>query len=103
MRLVFVAAAAVLLSACASQKPAEPVAQADKFATIDATNIVDAQKAGMKIVNEKGTKLVCRRDKTTGSRLKEKTVCLTMDEWNSANRTAREALNKPVMSVSKTK
>lgn len=103
MRCVSIAVAAVLITACATQEPAKPVPPAEKFAVIDETNIVDAQKAGVKVVNDKGTKLVCRRDKATGTRLKEKTVCLTAEEWDSAHRTAREALDKPVMAISEKK
>jgi hypothetical protein len=105
MRFVLVAASVALLAACASQPPAKPApavqatpstAQGDPFATIDAANLVEAQKAGYKVVNEKGAPLLCRRDHPTGTRLKEQTTCLTLEEWRSANRNAREALDKPM-------
>jgi hypothetical protein len=120
MRFVLVAASVALLAACASQPPAKPAtvaqasppassqtstahpstpanaAQGDKFATIDATNLVEAQKAGYKVVNDKGAPLLCRRDHPTGTRLKEVTTCLTLEEWRSANRNARDAMDKPM-------
>jgi hypothetical protein len=114
MRFVLVAASVALLAACASQPPAKPApvaqatppasaqtstagtAQGDKFARIDAENLVEAQKAGYKVVNDKGAPLLCRRDHPTGTRLKEVTTCLTLEDWRSANRNARDALEKPV-------
>jgi hypothetical protein len=105
MRFVLVAASVALLAGCASQPPAKPApaaqtnpgnAQGDKFARIDAANLVEVQKAGYKVVNDKGAPLLCRRDHPTGTRLKEQTTCLTLEEWRSANRNARDALDKPM-------
>jgi hypothetical protein len=118
MRLTLVAAVTVtaaLLAACASNqsKPAPQPAKApqpttsthavapsntpssDKFATIDATNIAAAQKAGYKIVNENGTQLFCRRELITGTRLHYKTSCLTAEQLHDLNTKAADALRTP--------
>jgi hypothetical protein len=112
MRLVAIAATAALLTACASTPPsapaaaaqapppstgaqavtAEPAAKDDKFATIDATNIADAQRAGYKIVNENGKQLYCKRDLVTGTRLKYKTRCLTADEMRAVSAQGRDSV-----------
>jgi hypothetical protein len=118
MRLILVtAAAAVLLAACASTAPQKPTREAqapapipasttkavapantptsDKFATIDATNIAEAQKAGYKIVNENGTQLFCRRELITGTRLHYKTSCLTGEQLHDMNNKAADAMRTP--------
>ena len=113
MRLILVtAAAAVVLTACASTAPKQAAPQApapvpvsttkavapsnkptsDKFATIDATNIAEAQKAGYKIVNENGTQLFCRRELITGTRLHYKTSCLTAEQLHDLNTNAAAAM-----------
>jgi hypothetical protein len=116
MRLVLAATAtSVLLAACAStppqkaaQAPAPTPAPAtthavapahnpssDKFATIDATNIAEAQKAGYKVVNENGTQLFCRRELITGTRLHYKTSCLTAEQLHDMNNKAADAMRTP--------
>ncbi len=112
MRLIALAATAALLTACASTPPsapapatkapppaagsltatAQPGAKSEKFATIDATNIAEAERAGYKVVNEKGTQLFCKRDVITGTRLKYKTTCLTADEMRAVSAQARDAI-----------
>jgi hypothetical protein len=109
MRLVLVAAAAAILAACASTEPAKPVAakaepvkakvaaapatKDEKFAVIDASNIAEAQAAGFKIVNDGGTPLFCRKEQITGTRVNQRTVCLTADEMNERARKARDAMH----------
>jgi hypothetical protein len=111
MRLIFATAIAALLAACAGtapQKPAqtrapEPSAtpqaaaptstpSSDKLGTIDATNLVEAQKAGYKIVNENGQQLFCRRETVTGTRLQHRTTCLTAQQLTEMNAKAAEAM-----------
>ena len=72
-----VMAAALVLAACAS-KPQEP--QVARQVKIDASNIVEVQKAGYKLVTKDGEKLYCRRDLNTGSHVRYTTSCLTEDE-----------------------
>jgi hypothetical protein len=115
MRLILAAASSLVLAACASSPTpkAAPRAQApaptasthavapadkptsDKFATIDATNIAEAQKAGYKIVNENGTQLLCRRELITGTRLHYKTSCLTAEQLHDMNNKAADAMRTP--------
>ena len=35
----------------------------------------------MKIQNEKGEEMICRREAKTGSRLARETICMTKAEW----------------------
>jgi hypothetical protein len=113
MRLIVVAAAAVL-AACASTKPTEPpktpepaAAKAapakanvvaapatsnDKFAVIDATNIAEAQAAGFKVVNDGGTPLFCKKEQITGTRTAQRTVCLTAAEMQERARKGRDSM-----------
>jgi hypothetical protein len=112
MRLIAVAATAALLTACAgtprsapapaAKAPppaadaltatAKPGTQSDEFATIDANNIVEAQRAGYKVVNEKGKQLYCKRDLVTGTRLKYKTRCLTAEQMQAVSAQGRDAV-----------
>ncbi|HVY80410.1 MAG TPA: hypothetical protein VG994_05455 [Steroidobacteraceae bacterium] len=108
---MFATAIAALLAACAGTAPqkttpapapapsatSRAVAPAttpssDKFATIDATNLVEAQKAGYKVVNENGQQLFCRRDTVTGTRLQHRTTCLTAQQLMEMNAKAAEAM-----------
>jgi hypothetical protein len=105
MRLIVAAvlgSAIPLLAACASNpKPTAPQAAAapasqpnssDKYSNIDATNISDAQRAGYKVVNEKGKQLYCRRDLITGTRLHYQTTCLTAEQLAQQKRDADEMM-----------
>ncbi|MEP7244711.1 MAG: hypothetical protein ABI885_13665 [Gammaproteobacteria bacterium] len=105
MRLFYIALVGPLvaaLGACAGSPPvrtasteaAAPVARSapampadavvERQVKVDATNIVEVQKAGYKIVNEDGKTLYCRRDLNTGSHLRSTTTCLTETELNEA-------------------
>ena len=66
------------LAACASKPAAPPVS---REVPLDASNIAEAQAAGYKIVNEKGTTLLCRKDPKVGSHVQFTTTCLTAQEW----------------------
>jgi hypothetical protein len=70
-------AALLVLTACAS-KPQQP--QVERQVKVDASNIVEVQKAGYKLVDKDGQKLYCRRDLNTGSHVRYTTSCLTEDE-----------------------
>lgn len=48
---------------------------------VTAEKIMAMQKAGYKLKNENGQVLFCRQDLQTGSRLRQKTSCMTAREW----------------------
>jgi hypothetical protein len=77
-RLFVCVLAAAAIVGCASKPAAPPVT---RQVPLDASNIVEAQKAGYKIVNEKGTTLYCRKDPQVGSHVRFITTCLTWQEW----------------------
>ena len=68
---------AATLVACA----AKPPAPATREVPLDAKNIVEAQQAGYKVVNEKGKTLLCRKEPKVGSHVQFTTTCLTAQEW----------------------
>jgi hypothetical protein len=79
-KLILVAGSIVLLGACAGtpKKTAEAV-PAPTTVTLDEINI--AIENGVKLQNEKGEEMVCRREAKVGSRLARETVCMTKAEW----------------------
>jgi hypothetical protein len=75
------AASLLTLSACAG-KPAEKpdkVIPAPTDMSVDDLDI--AIDNGVKLQNEKGEEMVCRKEAKTGSRLARETVCMTKAEW----------------------
>lgn len=92
MRLIMIAAASLLLAACAS-KP-----QPDRAVPLDASNMVAAQKAGYKMVNEDGKTLYCKRRAKTGTHARQETQCLTAEEW----REMQEASQRSVETMRRT-
>jgi hypothetical protein len=82
-----------MLSACA----AKPEQVAPRQVKVDATNVVDVQKAGYTIQNKDGQKLYCRRDIVTGSHVQHKTTCLTeaeMIEMQNRTQAGMEAFQR---------
>jgi hypothetical protein len=75
--LMGAAAAGVLLMGCASK----PEAQVERAVPLDASNMVAAQKAGYKMVNEDGRTLYCKSRPKTGTHARVETQCLTEKEW----------------------
>jgi hypothetical protein len=71
--------AVVVLAGCAGTAPQEPAAE--RQVKVDSSNIVEAQKAGYKVVDQDGKKLYCKRDLNTGSHVRYTTTCLTEQEW----------------------
>lgn len=83
LKLTVVAASILLLAACASQ-PEKAAPQPVKVenpgnVTLDEINV--AIENGVKLQNEKGEEMVCRREAKTGSRLARETICMTKAEW----------------------
>lgn len=83
-------AAALAQPAAAAQ--AEHTDDVTHPANVDADKIMAAQRAGYKIVQENGETLFCKRQKQTGSRLRENTMCLTSKEWERATDSTRQTL-----------
>lgn len=77
-RLILAVILVASMVGCAS-KPAAP--PPSKEVPLDASNIAEAQAAGYKIVNGKGTTLLCRKESKVGSHVQTTTTCLTMQEW----------------------
>ena len=81
-KLTLLAATALLLGACASTtKPEQPakVVPPPTDMTLEELNV--AIDHGVKMQNEKGEEMVCRKEAKTGSRLARETICMTKAEW----------------------
>ena len=69
----------------AAAAPAAP-----KMGEID---VIALQKLGYKVVNENGTRMFCKKEQVTGTRLRERTRCLTETEAMQTRDNAVEMLN----------
>jgi hypothetical protein len=49
---------------------------------------------GVKLQNEKGEEMVCRKEAKTGSRLARETVCMTKAEWTRVSEESQRATQK---------
>jgi len=87
--------AALALASCAGNASKEP--PVERQVKVDASNIVEAQQAGYKVVDKDGQKLYCKRDLNTGSHVRYTTSCLTEEEWTAT----REASRRSVESMSR--
>ena len=93
-KFVLIAASALALYACAG-KPAEKpdkVIPAPTDMTVDDLNV--AIENGVKLQNEKGEEMVCRREAKTGSRLARETVCMTRAEWLQVSEESQRATKR---------
>jgi uncharacterized lipoprotein len=91
-KLTLFASSVVLLAACASKpEPAKTVPQPTNV-TLDELNT--AIEGGVKIQNEKGEAVVCRREAKTGSRLARETICLTQAEWTRVSEQSQRETKK---------
>jgi hypothetical protein len=91
-KLTVFAASIVLLGACAS-KP-EPAKEVPSHTTVSLDEINVAIENGVKLQNEKGEEMVCRREAKTGSRLAHETVCMTKAEWLRVSEESQRATKK---------
>jgi hypothetical protein len=91
----------VALAGCAGTPPtpATPPAQAAKSGVdvkdpenVTTDTIMAAQEGGQTIVDEEGQKMICRREKKTGSHLQQKTICMTKDDWDAATKASRQTV-----------
>ena len=92
--LTVLAATALLLGACASAPPEQParIVPAPTDVTLDEINA--AIDNGVKLQNEKGEEMVCRKEAKTGSRLARETVCMTKAEWTRVSEESQRATQK---------
>ncbi len=90
--LMWAAAAGALLVGCASKAGGAVV---DREVPLDASNMVAAQKAGYRMVNENGQTLYCKRRPKTGSHLRQETQCLTEEEWRDMQEAPPSAAWRP--------
>jgi len=74
------------------EAPAVETKPTARVASVSAANIAEAQKAGYKVVNEKGTQLLCRKSLITGTRLKYQTTCLTAEQYAEQSRDAQDSM-----------
>ena len=82
--------AVVALAGCASKATNEP--PVEQKVRLDASNIVEAQKAGYKMVDKDGKKLYCKRDLKTGSHARYTTTCLTEQEWREIHEVSKRGI-----------
>lgn len=87
---VSVTLAALAMAGCAGTAPKE--APVERQVKVDSSNIVEAQRAGYKIVDKDGKKLHCKRDLNTGSHVRYTTACLTEEEWNAMAESSRRSI-----------
>jgi len=92
LKLTLAATTFVLLGACASKpEPAKTVAEPQNV-TMDELNT--AIEGGVKIQNEKGEAVICRREAKTGSRLARETICMTQTEWTRVSEQSQRETKK---------
>ncbi|HVY82042.1 MAG TPA: hypothetical protein VG994_13720 [Steroidobacteraceae bacterium] len=82
--------AVVVLAGCAGTAPQEPPVEHQEKLT--AKNIVEAQQAGYKLVDENGSKRYCRRELNTGSHVRYTTTCLTEEEMLAVLQASRQSV-----------
>jgi hypothetical protein len=91
--LALFAATFLMLGACttAPTQPAKAVAPPTTV-TLDAINV--AIENDVKLQNEKGEEMVCRREPKIGSRLARETICMTKNEWFLVSEESQRATKK---------
>ncbi len=93
LKLTLCTASIVLLGACAGapEKTAK-VVPPPQDVTLDELNTAIEQ--GKEIQNEKGEKVICRREAKTGSRLARETICMTQAQWTQVSEESQRATKK---------
>jgi len=81
------------MAACASNPP-EPtkVVPPPTDMTLDELNV--AIDNGVKLQNEKGEEMLCRKQAKTGSRLARETICMTKVEWEKVSEASQRNTQK---------
>ena len=62
--------------------------------TLDELNV--AIENGVKLQNEKGEEMLCRREKKIGTRLARETICMTKAEWLRVSEESQRATKKSI-------
>ena len=90
-----VAAVVMSLGACAGSPPVQQPAKVVPTPTdVSLDEINAAIDNGVKLQNEKGEEMVCRKEAKTGSRLARETVCMTKAEWTKVAEESQRATQK---------
>jgi len=92
--LTVFATTALLLGACASTPVEQPAKIVPAPTDVTLEEINAAIDNGVKLQNEKGEEMVCRKEAKTGSRLARETVCLTKAEWMRVSEESQRATQK---------
>ena len=98
MKNLVLALALVTLAGCAGTPPTDPAQQAAAKVDVkdpqkvDTDTIMAAQESGSNIVDESGEKMICRREKQTGSHVQQKTICMTKADWEAATKASRQTV-----------
>lgn len=88
------------LIGCASPKPAAPTAAAAQETEQQrAQRLIDySVESGQPIHTADGKKIVCKQESVTNTRLKNKKICLSQDEWVARTDNARNGLGEAIKS-----
>ena len=90
-----VAAVVMSLGACAGSPPVQQPAKVVPTPTdVSLDEINAAIDNGVKLQNEKGEEMLCRKEAKTGSRLARETVCMTKAEWTKVAEESQRATQK---------
>ena len=81
IKLTLFAVTALSLGACAGAPPQQPAKPASPPTDMTLEELNVAIDNGVKMQNEKGEEMICRKEAKTGSRLARETICMTKAEW----------------------
>jgi hypothetical protein len=96
-KLALIAASLLSLAACAGKPPqTDKVVEKPTDMTMDEINV--AIENGVQLQNEKGERMVCRREAKTGSRLARETICMTEAEWLKVSEESQRQTKKSMRS-----
>jgi hypothetical protein len=94
LNLPLFASSILLMAACASAPPKEPPKNVPAPQNVTLEELNTAIEGGVKIQNEKGEEMICRREAKTGSRLARETICMTQAEWVHVSEESQRATKK---------
>ena len=84
------------LIGCASPKPAEPgPALAKETDAQKAQRLIDfSVETGEPINTADGKKMICKQESVTNTRLKNKKICLTPEQWQARTDNAKDSFKE---------